>query len=360
MAIVLIPAPDRSGGSVSDPAEYGDIAVSWGADGVLDTPSGTLLHTTLSGGNWETQPGRAMLRGHLFISDTVVSGSFSSNTSTDPRYDWVVARAHFQNFNDAAAPNGSITVVQGTAGGGWPAVSRDAKGDWDTPLLLARVTDTGAAVEVADPRVFVEPPLISGLRRDTVPDPSAGQRFLDLDTGFEWLYANGVWVQSGSSATLIEEIEVDASTPTVEFLDIPQGYRHLRLVANTRLDATNPRLIGVVFNGDTEAGWYDSYVKQFVSDGTVFDSSHVDAGEGYGGVAGQYRGSLEIVVPHYATGADKAYHTYGMINDDQLIRTWAGGGDWARDQPVTSIRLFLTGAAANWVPGSIFSLYGER
>lgn len=368
MAITVVPASDYNSGSVADPAEYGDVAENWGPTGVLDVPSGTLLETTLSGGDWSTAPGKAFLRGHLFTSDTTVTGTFASNTSADPRYDIVVARLKHQNLNDSTAPNGVVTVVQGTAGGGYPEVSRDPFGDWDAPLLVAKVTDTGAAVEEYDPRPFVPPPTVGGLSFTSVPSPARGQRFLDYTTGFlwRWDHTSGLWTEAGASSVLIEEQH--ATSGQQRFLlnnggvGIPNVYRHLRIVGSGQTDQTSGiTYLQLQFNGDGNANywshlfWSESGASQDLTDDS---ETFPDWGR-----IGSYRSTFELVVPYYASGVDKTFHGRGYAFDGSTSpaaqESWHGGGLWSGDAAISEIRLDVFGSVG-FGGDVVVSLYGER
>lgn len=360
MAITVRPASDVNSGSVADPAEYGDITQWWAATGVLDHPAGTELETTIVGGDYETKPGKALLRGHLFTSDATVTQTPTANANTSPRYDYVVARLHHQNLSDSTLPNGSITVVEGTAGGPVPAYSRDALGDWDTPLLLAAVTDTGAAVEEADPRVFMEPPAVAGLYRPAVQTPAEGQRFRDLITGFESLWTGGAWQPSGASTTLYKRVELAADQGIITFDGIPTTYQHLRIEVHAE-SVGAARSAWLRINGDSGTNYY-SLLTVFSGDVNA-PSRVVNAGNTvlYWGRVGTRSTSCTIKFNDYSVATDKSVaawgHNAGLTTSE--MENWIAGGLWNVTDPITSIEMQLDGGD-QFLAGSSFSLIMER
>ena len=191
-----------------------------------------------------------------------------------------------------------------------------------------------------------------------VPDPGsiAGSlRFLREDATWNTPAGGG----AGGAMTLIQEIELAAAGASIDFTDIPQTFRHLRVVCTLRSAAASD---------------YDSYEMRLNGDST---SGHYGSSEGYaGGNNGQVESSAaflgygpaastpvgqafggEIVIPHYReTVFYKGFTSFDSMNYAGYHSPMFTAGEWFATDAVTAISIFADGG--NLVAGSMASLYG--
>ena len=169
----------------------------------------------------------------------------------------------------------------------------------------------------------------------------------------------------GAGMELISESVLSSSAANFDLVDIPDTFRHLRLVAQLRCDkaAANAE-VRVRFNGDTAAvyDWEHNF-----GAGVVEDSSGAAAVAfilaGYttaaSAAAGQ-AGLLDVAIPNYrGTTFEKrllgnnAYFA-GTTAADHTVQTVTG-----RRRTVDAVeRITVFPDTGNWIAGSVLSLYG--
>lgn len=161
----------------------------------------------------------------------------------------------------------------------------------------------------------------------------------------------------------IERQVGDGVTNTVTFLDIPQVYRHLRLIyfGTTITDGY------MRFNNDAGAN-YRSYYFRVQNSLVLSDGAGLGSNQGYLFRAyNLFNRSLgEALIYNYASRGSQALwwkcHNFGSSKvgeeSDPMIVELAGGR-WAVDDPVTRIDVLgLGGGAPVWETHSTFDLYG--
>lgn len=157
--------------------------------------------------------GAAIVIGTFYENSTVLSISIPTPV-TDPRIDRIVLQ------RDLLAQTIRIARVPGTenASPTAPALTQIVNEIWEIPLAQALVTTVGA-ITVTDEKEFARTPLAS----------------------------------SPSGATVeIETITSDGSLVRMDFLDIPQIYKHLFIVGQLLVTPTSGgTTVGILFNGDS-------------------------------------------------------------------------------------------------------------
>lgn len=164
---------------------------------------------------------------------------------------------------------------------------------------------------------------------------------------------------------LIERTELNASTASVTFANIPQsGYTDLKIVVSGR--ATGSRSddsILIRFNSDSTAGNYS--IKWLRGNGSSATSGD---GTGYAGAySGEFNGgtstantftSQEIYVPNYTSGTQKSFSVDVTEEANQTtVYAQLHAGLWTGTSAISSIT-FVDHNGNSFAAGSTFSLYG--
>lgn len=175
--------------------------------------------------------------------------------------------------------------------------------------------------------------------------------------------ASGGWYKLGESV-------LTASAASIDFNNIPQTYKHLRLILSLRSDvaATFDTQV-IAINGDTTDANYRKQVMSAAA-ATVTAAESTGAAQtrslmgipGGTATAGRF-GDLECTIINYtktdrppvlqAIGAVFYTHGAGFYSISQIALTRITAG------AVTRLTL-TTGNAANFVAGSVASLYGVK
>lgn len=199
-----------------------------GSKGVLFGVPGQLRVSYVAANTLHVEAGAAMVDGLFYRNDAVFSATVSSATAGNVRDDRLVIRKYFSGLIQTAR----IALVAGSEAaspgpGTPPALTQDTSRQtyWDLPLARVSITDAGI-ITVTDEREFV-----------------------------------------GGEAGMVKIAEVTISPvdATYTFTNIPQGFKHLKLMASGR----NPDDGGAIFNqiylqcnGDVGAN-YNNILAQF-------------------------------------------------------------------------------------------------
>lgn len=186
--------------------------------------------------------------------------------------------------------------------------------------------------------------------------------------------ANGkaAWATPGASeAGLVKIAEVtlaDSNSTSIDFADIPQTYRHLRLLAQVRgtNDASNQSAHVLRFNDDDQAN-YDFQYNYFNGTGGQGGGSYaagvyIDLGLGAsGGSPANTATVLDISIPYYrGTTFYKQLRSssgWQLAADVNGQRVSLCHGLWRSTSAITKISLQFP-SGPQWLAGSTASLYG--
>lgn len=184
----------------------------------------------------------------------------------------------------------------------------------------------------------------------------------DADNGLS-LGVSGLMIPRGME--VINEQLLLADTGSIIFSNIPQTYRNLHLVAQTRSARVEVYDdIELRINGDTGTNynWTRLLVGTAVSvdQGTAATSIHVGFIPGANGNANR-AGGFWIDIPDYSRATytknifskTVSWHT-DALNDGQLRQT---NGFWSTQAAITSLTI-LSFVGSNLKAGSVFTLYG--
>lgn len=198
---------------------------------------------------------------------------------------------------------------------------------------------------------------LAGLSDVAVTSPASGQ-VLSYN-GSKW--ANQAPAVNGGSGgwTQIGEIVVGTAVSSVTFSSIPQNFRNLRLVLSATANATTSPQTQITFNGDTGANYTTGfgYTGTGGSGSTNFNNGNSILISSANGATEP--GYMDLVIYDYARTF--FYKSLGgtWVRYDSTSVGYAGyvGGTWHNTAAITSITLTLS--SNQWVPGSVFTLYGE-
>lgn len=243
-----------------------------------------------------------------------------------------------------AGATGQIIVRKITASGTVRVVNKaigaltQTTAVWENQLATWS-TDGGGNVTVVDTRVFIVSPLA-----DTF---NAG------DTGVE----------------LIETIEGDGSSATIDFTAIPATYDHLLIQGVGRLaNAAVTANLQVILNNDAGANYNDNNIKgnnNVLSGDENQTQNEIFIGQICAATATANRfSSSKIWIPYYKeTDFFKALVYKGLtIPNDAVAATWEnilGSGNWLSAVAINRVTL-LNSAGGNFVTGTSYSLYGIK
>lgn len=165
--------------------------------------------------------------------------------------------------------------------------------------------------------------------------------------------------------TLIEEHLCAVDTAYIEFVTIPQIYRHLKLLGQARSTKSPDGAVDLKlqFNGDTGAN-YNS--QQLSASGTYSTASEsIGAASAIAGsicAAGAPSGEagiFELSVPNYRGGFKKQLRSisgYRYSTGSEKTVQVDNFASWSGSNAITSIKLFPT--SGNFLTGTVISLYG--
>lgn len=172
-----------------------------------------------------------------------------------------------------------------------------------------------------------------------------------------WGEADSAPTLPASQSSLIQEVVLGASAATISLANIPQTYRDLRLVMQTRGDtaATNFE-VRMQFNGDTGAN-YTRTLWDSPSTGLADTQAFFGIATLAGATASANQaGSVMTTIPNY-TATTFFKDVFSSAREVSLIRESANGGTWSSLAAINSILLFPS--AGNFVAGTTVRLYGE-
>lgn len=168
---------------------------------------------------------------------------------------------------------------------------------------------------------------------------------------------------------LLAEVVLGSAAANIDFQNIPQTYRHLRLVLTARCDrpAANEDSLACRFNNDSAAGRYQA--QQFeASDVTVTAALRpattlleLPAIPAINANAGDVLAAV-IDIPNYRGTVWRKMVTGTFMERSTTvpgIRAGVIGGFWHGTDAINRITL-TTANAANFVAGSVVSLYGVK
>lgn len=152
---------------------------------------------------------------------------------------------------------------------------------------------------------------------------------------------------------------------SVTFNNIPQSYRDLRLIYNTK-DTRGLTMSDVQLrlNGDNATNYSVTYLLQRGDTGSsqvenrINQAGNVWLGAGAGALGDQTNmfGGNETHFLDYRGNHFKNYYTYGGAISQSQSWSWASYGLWRSTAAITSITLYPL--APNFAQGSSFTLYG--
>ncbi len=166
----------------------------------------------------------------------------------------------------------------------------------------------------------------------------------------------------GGGFVKIDEVITSGSQATIAFAAIPNTFRSLRLVVNSRCNvvANNGELY-MQFNGDT-ANNYDWIVENRFGTASGNAVANMRCGDPNGTLAAaNYANTVIIDIPDYINPI--FYKSIASHSDILINQTLAGmfqlesGGWWRSTAVVTDILLSLN-AGGTFIDGSVASLYG--
>ena len=165
-------------------------------------------------------------------------------------------------------------------------------------------------------------------------------------------------IGTGDGLILIEEIVVGAGgAASVDFQNIPQGYKHLEIFAQAQSEGGAAAGLRMNFNNDTGSNYY---WQQLLSTGTGVATQEGEATTSFITVlpaTGEAQMvSVKISIPYYARSAKrKVALSESFTYRDSDGRLEQVGMLWTDDEPITRITLTLAGTDIK--EDSIFSLY---
>lgn len=182
--------------------------------------------------------------------------------------------------------------------------------------------------------------------------------------------AGGVWVPGSATYELLAETVLGAAAASVDLQNIPQTYRHLRLVAIARSDraAANADTLALRFNNDAAAGRYSGQESR-AAGATLTAIAHAAADRmsiapGIPATAADASKIAHVVIdiPAYRqTVFRKIVQSVYSYRDNSATPQTVGtiSGEWLGTDAINRLTLFSVNAA-NLVAGTVVSLYGTR
>lgn len=211
--------------------------------------------------------------------------------------------------------------------------------------------------------------LVADLGSQPPVNPSPGQLWFNQTTqSLQVLTSDGRWVGAlaaggGAGISVIEDRLLAGDANPVNFLNIPQTYKHLRIVWQGASDSANINTLLMQLNGDN-AGNYDWEQYAWIANTASGNQNLTQTAARVGFLAGtssaNASGSGTIDIPNYAgtawhknTVALCAYRNLASFADAAVAML---AGLWRNTAAVTSISLLVSPGTIK--AGSRFTLYG--
>lgn len=291
-------------------------------EGIISYYENTLEVSGISGGVI-VDIGAALVEGYFYENTSQVTVTIPTPV-TNPRIDRIVLR------KDSALQTVRIYRVAGTEAGvpTAPALTQTTGGIFEIPLAQVYITTAGV-ITVTDERDYCWTPLIP----------------------------------TGPGMTEIETIVSDGTESSIDFLDIPQIYKHLKVIGSWR-GTVHGTAVYVWLNGDTTAGNY--CVQALYSDvsNNVVASALNNwplSNQGYvtSFIANEPVG-FKMEALHYVGPFYKA-----LLAQSTLINAFPPAGStiksegalWKNTDPIERITLTLSGGV--FVSGTTMTLFGS-
>jgi len=165
--------------------------------------------------------------------------------------------------------------------------------------------------------------------------------------------------------TAIYTQTLSSNSASVTFNNIPQSYNDLMIIATTGRDQSVGTGSAVLrFNGDTSTSYSSTrfggigssgtYTQRQTSTDTVW---YGEAGEVAG--LGEAHAASTIFIPNYTSGMTKTFSTESFRERDNAATYMAHvGGQWRKNEPITSVTLYPQQPSVLWLAGTSFTLYG--
>lgn len=208
---------------------------------------------------------------------------------------------------------------------------------------------------------------VNPLNRDAIQDLRAW--FHPKDRSVYLAPNTNVYLNNGAylATAFIAETALVASAASVTFSNIPQGFRHLMIMASGRSDAvTEADTLALRFNGDTGSN-YDSqlvYGNSVTAAGVASRAaSSILAGnlEGASSRAANFSPAIIFVFDYARAIVEKRTlsmtSVFGNLSADADMFASFRAGGWRNTNVITSV-LLLPNTGPNFVSGSRFQLYG--
>jgi len=172
---------------------------------------------------------------------------------------------------------------------------------------------------------------------------------------------------------VLAHTDLSSSQASIEFTSISSAYEHLVVEMKVRDDTTATRNgMSLQFNGDTGSNYNYSYWRldgsgTSTTGNKAFSATSADF---IGSVATDSSlnhadtfGTISLWIPFYSstTGYKGWWGSSGMWGrSSNLIGSWLGEswGIWKSTAAINSIKLYSSGAGANFVSGTEITLYG--
>jgi hypothetical protein len=298
-------------------------------EGVLFGYLNSLSVSGISGGVI-VESGAALVNGWFYENDSQLTLAIETPAS-NPRIDRIVVQLN------PGSQIARVAVVQGTeaASPTAPALTQNSGGIWEIPLAQVLVT-TGGVITVSS-------------------DPEYARTSLQAQPDIE----------------LIESITSDGIMTAYDFQNIPQTYKHLKIIGTVRMtnSGVNPwEFFAGSFNEDTGSNYNTQHIR-FGNASFIAGSNSLTDGIPFGNLndsnsAAGLVSPFEILIPNYAE--EVFYKT--TIQQSILINTNPSqnslnfdGSIWKNTNAITSIQLYNWNAPGTvLIAGNTASLYGLR
>lgn len=177
---------------------------------------------------------------------------------------------------------------------------------------------------------------------------------------------------SSDLVKIAEIVQADDLANTFDFLNIPQTYKHLRLVIMGRCaQGAYNRPVGLQFNGDTTSTYsaIDAYTTGAAPAGESHNSltlGHCGQVDGQAPVGGGVlaRNSIEVSVPFYRdTTWNKTWHSDSENFEaftTALLMKYVGHWAPAAAVAISRITVLIETSTDKWKAGSTATLYGLK
>lgn len=176
---------------------------------------------------------------------------------------------------------------------------------------------------------------------------------------------------AGNAAAFFSDYEL-ISTASVggsnaaTFTSIPSTYKHLQ-IRYTGRGSSNIQQVNVQFNGDTASN-YSFHGIEAYTNGTpgafgYANQQYILAGylTSSTAAANAFGAGIVDVLDYASTNKYKTVRGFSQyVNSGSDNSIQVNSGNWRSTSAITSLTLYLTGGAQNWVTGSRVSLYGIK